>query len=132
MIKIAISAVLIAIVVWIGNFLYSEYAGKQKAAQMQQGGGTPAAMLEGLPPELEGSLQQSQAAGAAALKQWLEKHARFVRDPALASIQLDYVMQLGRSDPVEAKRIFQQVRTRIRPDSPVHAKMKKIEPTFGR
>ncbi len=133
MIKGLIAIVLVAIVGAIGNFVYSEYTGKNHPeAKRRAAEAAASAGLDGIPFELHESLQAARAAGPAALKQWLEKHARVCQDPGLASVQLDYVMQLGRTNPSEAKKLFQQIRGRIRSDSPVYDKMKKIEPTFGR
>ena len=133
MIKGLIAIVLIAIVIGVGNFIYSEYTGKNHPeAKRRQQEDAAAAALDGIPPELHESLGAARAGGPGALKQWLEKHGRRCGDPGLASVQLDYVMQMGRTNPSEAKKLFQQIRGRIRPDSPVYEKMRKIEPTFGR
>ena len=88
--------------------------------------------LPGMDGRLEPSLQKAQQGGAPALKQWLDTYRRsgLVKDPRLASIELDYVLLLGRENPVEAKRLFSEVRNRVPASSPVYPRIKALEPTF--
>jgi hypothetical protein len=53
-----------------------------------------------------------------------------IQDPRKAWIELDYCVVLARENPKEARRIFDQVKQRIRPDSPVYPRIKQLEPTF--
>src|SRR5688572_29120369 len=64
----------------------------------------PEQQLPGLEPRLEGPLRTAQQGGAKALKEWLDTYRRagMVKDPRLASIELDYVLLVAREDPVEA------------------------------
>jgi hypothetical protein len=86
----------------------------------------------GLESRLEASLQKAQQGGAQSLKQWLDTYRRsgMVKDPRLASIELDYVLLLAREDPAEAKRVFAEVKKRIPSNSPVYPRIKALEPTF--
>ncbi len=87
--------------------------------------------LPGLPSTFEASLQAAQRDGAAGLRNWLKKYRAYVRDPRLAAIELDYVVQVMREDPKEAKRVFQSVKNRVPPSSPVYERVKKLEAAFG-
>jgi len=89
--------------------------------------------LPGLPYQLEPSLRQAQEDGPKALKQWLETYrpSPLVKDPRLAWIELDYVLML-RNNPLEAKRVFAEVKGRIAPDpnSPVYRRIQVMEKTY--
>ena len=86
--------------------------------------------LPGMPPQLQDSLGKAQSGGAKALKAWLDAYGRSVQDPRLASIQLDYVLLIGRENPAEARRIFAEVKKRTPANSPVYARVKQLEPTY--
>lgn len=88
--------------------------------------------LPGLPPQLEASLEQAQKSGTAGLKLWLQTYKRspLVQDPRLAWIELDYVVALSREDPVEAKKVFAEIKKRTPPDSPVLPRIKALEKTY--
>ena len=84
--------------------------------------------LPGLPPGLETSLAAATKEGPAGLKEWLKRYRVYVKDPRLAWIELDYVVLSN--DPKEAKKIFQSVKERTPPTSPVYDKIKKLEKTY--
>ena len=88
--------------------------------------------LAGVPSDLEGPLQEAYKKGAPGLKDWLERAKRSpqIKDPRLAYVQLDYVMLITKNDPMEAKRVFAEVKDRLSPMSPVYPLMKKLEKTF--
>jgi len=88
--------------------------------------------LPGLPPQLEAGLEQAQKSGAAGLKLWLQTYKRspLVKDPRLAWIELDYVVALSGEDPVEAKKLFAEIKKRTPPDSPVYPRIKALEKTY--
>jgi hypothetical protein len=83
-----------------------------------------------LPASLETSLSAAQKQGAAGLRDWLNSYRIYVKDPRLAAIELDYVLLISHQDPAEAKRIFQEVKARTSPTSPVYDRVKKLEKTF--
>lgn len=131
----ALITIAIIVGVWfLFNSIYKEYKSKEAADKKQK---EQAEMvmtsdgLTGMNPQWEPSLQQAQAQGAAALKSWLERYAPHIQDPKLAAIQLDYVGLLSRQNPAEAKRIFQLVKSRVPPNSPVYPRVKKLEATYG-
>jgi hypothetical protein len=86
--------------------------------------------LPGVPPQLEESLRAAQARGPAALRQWLDTHGPLIRDPRKAWIELDYCRDVFRDDPNEARRVFQSVKARTPPDSPVWPRVQQMEKTF--
>jgi hypothetical protein len=90
----------------------------------------PPGALPGLPPQYEAALAAAQKGGVIALGNWLKTYRRVCRDPRLAQIELDYVVLLTRDDPVEAKRVFEEVRRRIRPNSPVYERVKRLEKNY--
>lgn len=99
----------------------SEAAKKSKAA----------AVLPGLPPNFETSLEAAQKEGAPGLKRWLDRYRSYVQDPRLASIELDYAVLVGAINREEARRVFRAVKQRVTPDSPVYPRVKKLEPAYN-
>jgi hypothetical protein len=53
-----------------------------------------------------------------------------VKDPRLAWIELDYVVMLSPSDPVEAKKLFAQIKKRTPADSPIMPRIRSLEKTY--
>ena len=88
--------------------------------------------LEGLPSQFENSLQEAYKKGAPGLKDWLEQSKRLpqIKDPRLAWIELDYVVMITKDDPVEAKKIFAEIKQRIPPDSPLNERIKTLEKNY--
>lgn len=127
--KALITLVLIAGLYLLGKSISNQYKAKQAKENPDQ----PAAVmqLEGVPPHLEVSLQNSTAQGAPALKTWLQHNRKYCRDPRLAEIELNYVVLVSRTDPGEAKRIFQTVKRRTPKTSPVYDRVKRLEATYG-
>lgn len=88
------------------------------------------AQLPGMPANLEASLAAAQTKGAPGIKAWLAMYRRAVRDPRLASIELDYVVLVASSNPAEAKKVFGEVKARVDPGSPVYPRIQSLEKTF--
>jgi hypothetical protein len=86
--------------------------------------------LPGLPQTLEPSLQAAQRQGPAAMRIWLRSYGASVQDPRKAWIELDYCVALSRDNPAEAKRVFNNVRERTGPASPVWGRVKELEKTY--
>jgi len=128
--KALITLVLILGVYFFCKSIMEQYRVKQQkeeaAAKAANG---PADGIEGMPSHFEPSLQAAQAQGAPALKVWLERYASYIQDPKLAAIQLDYVVLVSRSNPAEAKRIFQAVKQRVPKNSPVYDRVKRLDST---
>lgn len=127
MLKTLITLALIIGVYLVGKSILGEY----KAKQQRESAPAAPLVMEGLPPELEASLQAAQSQGAPALRDWLEKYGQHARDPRLAEIQLTYVVLVSRTDPAEAKRLFQAVKRRTPKSSPVYEKIQRLDSTYG-
>ena len=88
--------------------------------------------LQGIPYKLENSLREATQQGPKALKTWLDTYTKspVVQDPRLAWVQLDYVLMVSRDNPVEAKRVFAEVKKRVPPESPVYPRLKDLEKIY--
>ena len=133
----ALLTLMIALVAfWVAKTIYLTYraAEKETARSEQTTAPTaptaPASNLPGLPPNLEASLATAEKQGAAGLRSWLNTYRSFVRDPRLASIELDYVVLISLQDPAEAKRIFNDVKGRTPTFSPIYDRVKRLERSF--
>ena len=83
--------------------------------------------LPGLPYQLQQSLAAAQTRGADGLRDWLNAYGAKIQDPRKAWIQLDYVLLITRDNPQEAKRIFNEVKDRTPPSSPVWPRVHDLE-----
>ena len=124
---------ILVVLVLYGASKFNHYWQSVKAKQEQaDNGGQPAStgVLPGLPPTLESSLQAAQKQGASGLKAWLKQYRSYVQDPRLAQIELDYVVLVATSDRAEAQRVFDGVKGRVQPGSPMYDRVKKLERTY--
>lgn len=133
--KALIALLLLLGVFWVGKQLWLVYLNVQKERPSAEAGSASApasasSSLPGLPPTLEASLAAAESGGAARLGEWLRTHRVHVKDPRLAAIELDYVVLISRQDPAEARRIFQSVQNRTPTFSPIHERVKRLEPSF--
>ena len=125
----------ILIIVLIG-YGSTKFAAYYNEVQRKTQGPTPeeiAAKSREIPPlspQLESSLQQAKAGGAATFKAWLDRYANSIQDPKRADVELDYVQMLARSDPAGAKRLFAIIRPRIPADSILIERVKKLEKVY--
>jgi len=86
--------------------------------------------LPGLPGGYDVSLRAAQQAGADALGNWLKLYGPNVQDPRRGWIQLDYVLLITRQNPQEAKRVFNEVKDRTLPTSPVWPRIHNMEKSY--
>jgi hypothetical protein len=118
----------------LGAYQFSQYYGKFQdkpptaaaSARVEVSGD----QLPGLPPNLQGPLQDAENQGAAALKAYLTDHAREIKDPRRAWIELDYVVLAGATDLSNARLVFGKVKARLTPDSPAYARLKELQKTY--
>jgi len=122
--------ILIVVGIAFGGWKIWDYW-KGKEAEEAQTNAEKSKEMPGLPWQLKDSLAKAQSGGAKTLKPWLDTYSKSVQDPRLASIQLDYVLLIGRENPAEARRIFADIQKRTPPNSPVYARVKQLEPTYG-
>src|SRR5688572_18606379 len=122
MLRIIIIAVLLYGAYVIGNYLSAEYKKADKASKQDvvvTAPTPPSYELPGLPPQLAPYLQNAQAAGPATLKKWLDANRKYLRDPALGNIELDYAVAVARQNSSEAKSVYAQVKARTPSNSPI-------------
>ena len=133
----ALIIIVIIVVVGLGASKFYDYY--QKVNQESEGKRLESAAAEvnpdqlpGLPYQLVASLRKATDDGPKALKQWLDLQRRNpeVKDPRLAYIELDYALLIKGTDPVEAKRVFAEVKSRTQPSSPIYPRVKLMEKTF--
>ncbi|MEO7298848.1 MAG: hypothetical protein ABI042_09760 [Verrucomicrobiota bacterium] len=86
--------------------------------------------LPGMSPKLDSALEAAMRKGATGLKQFLLQYGQTIRDPRLASIELDYVVLVARGNPAEAKKVFARVKQRTTATSPVYERVKQLEKTY--
>ena len=115
-----------------GMFKYWQQFEKQNANAQEQKVAriTTADQLPGLPAEWEPSLQAAEEQGPEALGKWLKAYGAYVQDPRKAWIELDYSVMISRDAPNEAKRIFEKVKERVPPTSPVWPRIHELEKSY--
>ena len=133
-----LALLLIVGAIWGGKQLYNYWEIVKAKKETDDRGGAPppasapaaSAVLPGLPANLEAPLQAAQKQGAAGLKNWLNLYRRYVSDPRLAEIELDYVVLIGSTNPQEARRLFTVVKQRTSTNTPVYPRVKRLEKTY--
>ena len=86
--------------------------------------------LPGLPGELETGLRAAEQKGAAAIQAWLKIYGAKVQDPRKAWIELEYAKSMARDNPAEARKVFNAVKDRTPPASPLWPQLKAMEKSF--
>lgn len=102
----------------------NEQAAKPPVAEVQP------AQLAGMPESLEPTLEASRQLGVKGLRDFLTTYGRNISDPRLASIELDYVVLVSKTDVAEARRVFAKVKQRTPANSPIYPLVKKLQPTY--
>ena len=133
-----IAAAIIIAVLWGGweLFFYWERVKNDQENEKKQAAAAAVVgeSLEGFPgrgqQQLEATLRTAQAQGVNGMRNWLKLYGPVIQDPRKAWIELDYCLMLSRENPVEAKRIFAEVKARTPPDSPVWPRIKQLEKTY--
>jgi hypothetical protein len=130
---------IVIVVLWIGWIVFQKWESVSAEQEMTQteyerAHAMPAAFdprsLSGVPQQMEESLQKAKENGAKGLAQWLDLHRKYVQDPRLAWVELDYAVLLAPENPVEAKKIYGDVKDRIPPTSVIYPRIKQLEKTF--
>ena len=132
--KVVIAIVIVALLGFVGYKVWEYWT--QTEGDKSPAGNTPAQVqsesLPGLPSQLEPRLQEAKSRGPDTFKEFIDtiKKSPLVKDPRLASIELDYVVMIASRDPAEAKRLFAKIKERTPPDSPLYPRIKSLEKTF--
>ena len=85
---------------------------------------------EGMPYTLEQPLAKARAAGTQSFKQWLDTYRHLIKDPRLAALELDYIVAITRENPVEAKRMFAEVKKRIPPGDKLAKRIESLSKSY--
>ena len=133
----ALIAIFIALVIGIGAYKIYDHWEKVKERRVlddraARGADIDPDQLPGMPWQLVVKLRDAQRGDAAMLKRFIDSCKNFpdVKDPRLAWVELDYVVKVSATDPLEARKIFQAVKTRTSTDSPIYPRIKSLEKNY--
>ncbi len=126
---------IIALLIWGGYYVVSSLTSRYQAIEKKetvanQPAPVPSASLDGMPYQLQGSLDAAEAQGPAALKRWIEANRRYLRDPKLGDIELDLAVALMRQNLGEARTIYKDVKARTPATSPLQGRLQKLAKSF--
>ena len=134
--KAAIS-ILVIIIVAVGAYKLWEYwdkvsQEKEQTEKIADGSDIKEYQLQGMPYELDQRYTAAKQKGAAGIKDFLEAYRKAPKfeDPRKAWIELDYVLLITGSDPLEAKRIFLDVKQRIPTNSVIYPRIRAMSKTY--
>ncbi len=134
--KILISIIIVFLVGFVGCRVFDHWEKVSERRELDEkaakGTDINPDALEGLPYQLVPKLYEAQKGGAAVFKRFLDSCKQYpdVKDPRLGWMQLDYVVMVSATDPIEAKKVFQEVKKRVSPDSPIYPRIKSLEKTY--
>ena len=124
----------IALVIWGGYEIFEMWdrydTDKDLKAQQQAASVIIPEQLGGMPGGLENTYQIAKKNGAEGIRKWLKAYGPRVQDPRRAWIELDYMVLIAREDPVEAKKIFADVKARTPESSQVYPRIKELSKTY--
>jgi hypothetical protein len=86
--------------------------------------------LPGMPDKLQKTYEIAKTRGDVGIHDWLKAYHEQVQDPRLAWIELDYAVMISQKDPVEAKKVYEDVKGRIPENSPVYPRVKQLQKTY--
>lgn len=129
-----IGALMILVLVWGGYRIVTYYKQVQEERFLEKesasGKNIEPTQLEGMPSQLERSLEQAQSRGSDALREWLQLNGHQLRDPRKAWIELDYCTLVASDDPQEAKAVYEAVKQRLHETSPVYPRLRLLQKSF--
>jgi hypothetical protein len=135
--KVVIS-ILVILAVGVGAFKLWEYwdrVNQEKETTQKSADGSDISeyRLSGMGSyELEQRYTKAKQNGPAAMKEFLDtyRNAPKFDDPRKAWIELDYAVLITPSDPLEAKKIFLDVKQRIPTNSPIYPRIRAMSKTY--
>ena len=88
--------------------------------------------LPGMPYQLMEKYRNASQNGPAAMKAFLDAYGKApsFQDPRKAWIELDYIVAITSSEPIEAKKRFATVKERVSPNSPIYFRIRALEKTY--
>ncbi|MGC3959239.1 MAG: hypothetical protein QM813_15245 [Verrucomicrobiota bacterium] len=132
----AIWVLIILVVGYVGYLLFNQW----DKARLEHDGRKPAETatgmvsgdgLAGMPNQLEAGYRAAKGNGPTAFRAWFTANEKSLTDPRKAWIEMELCVAMTRENPAEAKKIYLAVKSRVPPSSPVYAKVKELEKTFG-
>jgi len=133
----ALIGIFIALVIGIGAYKIYDHWEKVKERRVLEDRAARGAdinpdELPGMPWQLVQKLHEAQRTDAATMKRFIDSCKNFpdVKDPRLAWVELDYVVMISATDPIEARKIFQAVKKRTPADSPIYPRIKSLEKNY--
>jgi hypothetical protein len=124
----------IALAIWGGYEIFEMWdrydTDKDLKAQQAAASVVIGDQLQGMPDGLERTYQIAQKNGAEGIRKWLKAYGARVQDPRRAWIELDYMVLIAHEDPVEAKKVFADVKARVPESSRVYPRVKELEKTY--
>jgi hypothetical protein len=137
MLRFLITVAIIGALWYVGDAINDKFKEIKKQNGAETAPQTPApapasadAGLTGMPDRLAPSLQAAQGQGPAAMKKWLDANRRFLQDPKLGDVELDYAVMLSRQNFGAARDIYRQVKSRTPANSPLQSKLKRLAATY--
>ena len=134
--KVVIS-ILIIIFVGVGAFKLWEYwdrvnLEKEQTERAADGSDIKEQQLSGMSYELAERYNQAKQKGASGVKDFLEAYGKAPKfeDPRKAWIELDYALLIVGSDPLEAKKIFLDVKQRTPTNAFIYPRIRAMSKTF--
>jgi hypothetical protein len=127
--------ILIAILVCIGGWRIWKHW--QKVSAQEEGAPRLETVelkpyeIPGLASPLEYRLTEATEKGPKTLKQFIDTwRGTSLKDPRLAWAELDYVTLIASSDPLEAKKIFHDVKNRIPTNSVIYPRIRSLAKSY--
>lgn len=133
MLKVILTIVVIGALAWGGFEIYERWIEVKAQSKEKPAQTVPTVSdtsLPGMPSSLESALDVARNSGAVGLKNFLVRYGKSIRDPRLASIELEYVVLVAPRDVAEAKKTFARVKARTPANSPVYPRVQELEKTY--
>ena len=130
-----IGILIIAVVIWGGYELFEVWNRYDTEKDVKQKQAEEASQLPRrrhclrMPSGLESSYETAQKNGAVGIRNWLQAYGNKLEDPRKAWVELDYVVAVSREDPLEAKKVFAEVKARTPESSRVYPRIKELAKT---
>ena len=88
--------------------------------------------LPGMPYQLIEKYRNAAQKGPVAMKAFLDAYGKApsFQDPRKAWVELDYIVTITSSDPIDAKKRFAAVKERVSTNSPVYFRIRSLEKTY--